>query len=434
MNLGEGSSNQAATRQPPGRPSDYAARRASTGLGLDRRLVQQLVEFIEPAPVRFELWDGSSLQSGRQPARVTLRLADRNALVALCVHPELYFGDLYSSGRLQVAGDLVALIESIYRSLQRLHDGPAWLRALRRLYDRRIHNTPAAARENIHRHYDLGNDFYALWLDRDHMQYTCAYYPDPALPLEAAQAAKLHHVCRKLQLRPGERVVEAGCGWGGLACFMAREYGVHVRAYNISTEQVRLARARAAAQGLQRQVEFVEDDYRNVDGRYDAFVSVGMLEHVGPSAYPELAAVLGRCLEPHGRGLLHSIGRSAPRPMNAWIERRIFPGAYPPSLGEMMAVLEPGRFAVRDVENLRQHYAQTLRHWLERFETQRESIAASFDDEFVRAWRLYLSGSIAAFSTGQLQLYQVLFAHPDNLAESWSRAWLYDGQGPGSGA
>ena len=174
---------------------------------------------------------------------------------------------------------------------------------------------------------------------------------------------------------------------------------------------------------------FVDGDWREIDGRYDAFVSVGMLEHVGRERYGELARLLDRCLEPHGRGLIHSIGRNAYEPFNAWIERRIFPGAYPPTLREMIGILEPHRFSVLDVENLRLHYERTLAHWLERFERAADRVEAMFDARFVRAWRLYLAGSMVAFRTGSLQLFQVLFARPRLNRIPWTRAHLYAGDG-----
>jgi cyclopropane-fatty-acyl-phospholipid synthase len=246
----------------------------------------------------------------------------------------------------------------------------------------------------------------------------------------------MDRVCRKLWLRPGESVVEAGCGWGSLALHMARHYGVRVRAYNVSREQIRHARLQARRADLADRVEFVEDDYRTIRGRYDAFVSVGMLEHVGREAYPELAAVLDRSLpERGGRGLLHFIGRDEPGELNAWIRRRIFPGAYPPTVSEAVAgTLQPGRFSVLDVENLRLHYARTLAHWLERFERASERVTAMFDETFTRTWRLYLAGSRAAFETGSLQLFQVSFARASDASIPWSRdELLAPGAGRGAG-
>jgi len=240
----------------------------------------------------------------------------------------------------------------------------------------------------------------------------------------------MDHICRKLHLKPGETVVEAGCGWGSLALHMARHYGVNVRAFNISRQQVIYARAVAEAAGLSDRVEYVEDDYRNIAGRFDAFVSVGMLEHVGINNYEELGKVIQRSLKEDGRGLIHTIGRNKAELMNAWIEKRIFPGAYPPTLGEMIDIFEPAGFSIIDVENLRLHYAKTLEHWLERFETADKQITEMFDQQFVRAWRLYLAGSLASFSTGWLQLFQVVFAQPDKNNLPWTRAHLYNPSQP----
>jgi cyclopropane-fatty-acyl-phospholipid synthase len=206
---------------------------------------------------------------------------------------------------------------------------------------------------------------------------------------------------------------------------MAKQYGARVRAFNISREQLEFARARAKATGLEGQVEFIEDDYRNISGRYDVFASVGMLEHVGREHYPELGRVVRRSLTSAGRGLIHSIGRNRPAPLHPWIERRIFPGAYAPSLGEMMQIFEPWDLSVLDVENIRLHYALTLRHWLERFEAARSAIAAMFDEQFVRMWRLNLAGSIAAFETGTLQLFQVVFTTQENNDIPLNRQHLY---------
>jgi cyclopropane-fatty-acyl-phospholipid synthase len=203
---------------------------------------------------------------------------------------------------------------------------------------------------------------------------------------------------------------------------MARRYGAHVRAFNISKEQLAFARDRAKREGLDQRVEFVEDDYRNVAGTCDVFVSVGMLEHVGRHHYLELGQAINRTLSPHGRGLLHFIGRNRPMPLNPWIRRRIFPGAYAPALGEVFErVLEPHAFSVLDVENLRLHYAKTLDDWRVRFEAAADRVATMFDEAFVRAWRLYLTGSQAAFTTGSLQLFQVLFARSGSNEIPWTR-------------
>jgi len=290
-------------------------------------------------------------------------------------------------------------------------------------------NSLNGSRDNIHHHYDLGNSFYKLWLD-DQLLYTCAYFPTQAASLEKAQIAKMDHVCRKLQLQPGETVVEAGCGWGAFALHMAREYGVSVRAYNISHEQILFARERAREEGLSQRVEFIEEDYRAISGRFDVFVSVGMLEHIGVDHYRGLGNIIHRAIGDSGRGLLHFIGRNYPTHLSRWIRKHIFPGGCPPSLGQTANVFEPWDYSVLDVENLRLHYAKTLEHWLERFEKAQGQISGMYDDRFVRAWRLYLAGSLAAFHCGTMQLFQVLFAGSKSKPMFWTRASLYANQAP----
>lgn len=392
---------------------------------VDRWLAARLQQRVAPAAVRIELWDGSSPWLARTRPIGDLVVGDRRVLVGLIANPDLWFGEAYMAGRLSVRGPLEPVVEALSRlSAPR----PSW--AARLAANLASANTPAHSRENVHRHYDLGNAFYRLWLDAE-MLYTCAYYEHPEMTLEAAQRAKMDLVCRKLQLRPNETVVEAGCGWGALALHMARRYGVRVRAFNLSREQIAYARQRAARESLQDRVEFVEDDYRNVTGRYDAFVSVGMLEHVGVRQFGALARVLRNTVRPDGgRGLLHFIGRDASRPLNAWIRRRIFPGAYPPTLAEVTAeILAPAGMSVVDVENLRLHYARTLAHWSERYDAARDEVRASYGEPFRRAWELYLAGSQAAFATGWLQLFQIVFAPQAGPPPFWTRAVLYDRAG-----
>jgi cyclopropane-fatty-acyl-phospholipid synthase len=401
---------------------------ALEGSSLDYWLLSRLRSSLGDPPVEFATANGPRVGPGAGGAAPVARVtfASRATLASIAADPWLRFGDAYSDGLVTIEGDLVGLLETVYRFSQAGGRRASLLRraagALRRPYS----NTLSGSRDNIHHHYDIGNDFYALWLGRT-MAYTCAYYPTPQATLDEAQTAKMDHVCRKLRLKAGESVVEAGCGWGTLALHMARRYGVRVRAFNISREQVRYARERAASEGLAGRVDYVEDDYRNITGRYDAFVSVGMLEHVGPDHYPTLGQVAHRCLAGRGRGLIHSIGRNRPGALSPWIEKRIFPGAYPPSLAEMMRIFEPWNLSVLDVENLRLHYAQTLRHWLALYEAAADRVRRMFDEKFVRMWRLYLAGSLAGFSTGTLQLFQVVFAPGESNDIPWTRAHLYSG-------
>jgi cyclopropane-fatty-acyl-phospholipid synthase len=405
----------------PGRISDL----------VDRRLLSWLRHHLGNAPVILQL--GAGLEQGPPPGLppiATIRIRDRRTLIELLHRPDLAFGEAYMSGRLEVSGDLMEALAALYRVQA---DDAGVLRALRGFQTRtermrswvvRQHGR-RAARHNIHHHYDLGNDFYRLWLDRE-MVYTCAYFPSRDVSLEDAQRAKMEYVCRKLDLRPHDRVVEAGCGWGALALYMARQYGVTVQAFNISREQVLHARARAVAEGLSSRVEFIEDDYRSITGSFDVFVSVGMLEHVGLEYYESLGRLIGSILRPDGRGLLHFIGRNQPRPLNPWIAKRIFPGGYAPTLGEVTSrVFESSDLSILDVENLRLHYAETLRHWRTRFDVVSDEVARTFDLAFARAWRLYLAGSEAAFRAGSLQLFQVVFAPGASNRVALTRDSLY---------
>ncbi len=405
-------------------PASYPVITSSEVNALDRWMVEKMLQAVGNPALHIKLWDDSCITAHAQ-SPFTLHLHDRHALWCLLYDPEFYFGDLFAAGRVTVEGDLAGSLELVYRALHQSgrknsrNDVLHWVRHRPRF------NSLAGSRNNIHHHYNLSNEFYALWLDKEAMQYTCAYFPQAELTIEQAQVAKLHHICRKLQLKPGDTVVEAGCGWGGLARFMAQHYGAKVRAFNISSEQIAFARQRANEMGLAHQVEYVEDDYRNISGKYDVFVSVGMLEHVGRQQYESLGQVIHRCLQEDGRGLIHSIGRNKPGLMNTWIEKRIFPGAYPPSIKEMMDIFEPNGFSVLDVENLRLHYAKTLEHWLIRFDQHVSQVKKMFDMNFIRAWRLYLAGSKAAFIASELQLFQIVFAREHNNTLPWSRAHLY---------
>jgi cyclopropane-fatty-acyl-phospholipid synthase len=393
---------------------------------LEARLLRRLLSSLGDPPIEFHLaWSGERIAPTAVPATERVRIADRATLRGLLRDAQIRFGDAYSRGRIEIEGDVVRFMETVFRGLNRSSARESIATRVAGWLHRPRRNSLAGSRDNIHRHYDLGNDFYSLWLGET-MAYTCAYYPSADATLDEAQVAKMEHVCRKIRIAASDRVVEAGCGWGSLALHIARRHGAKVRAFNISKEQLEFARHRARVLGLTHRVEFIEDDYRNIQDTADVFVSVGMLEHVGLDHYPELGRVICRSLSSEGRGLIHSIGRNRPGLLHPWIERRIFPGAYPPSLGEMMQIFEPWDLSVLDVENLRLHYARTCRHWLERYEAVSDKVREMFSDEsFVRTWRLYLSGSIAAFNTGSLQLFQVLFTKQDNNAIPLTREYMY---------
>lgn len=292
-------------------------------------MIRRLLSLVGKPPLAVTLWDGQVIRASDAPPVATIVVHNAQALRRMLLSPYYQFCEAYANGQIDVLGDLVSMITTIdhalraSRAAQFLYNlSSQWLRMPR-------FNSLSASRDNVYSHYDIGNDFYRLWLD-EQLAYTCAYFPELDVSLEQAQVSKFDHVCRKVDLRPGETVVEAGCGWGGLALHMARHYGVTVKAYNVSHEQVVYARQRAKKEGLSDRVEFIEDDWRHIRGRYDAFVSIGMLEHVGKANYRRLGEVIHRVLDANGRGILHTIGRNKPAPVDRWIERRISPAATLP--------------------------------------------------------------------------------------------------------
>lgn len=387
----------------------------------DRWVIRTLLNQIGANWLAVKLWDGRVIRLG-ETERYQIRMTKRGHLLKLLLNPNFEFAERYVRGQIEFDGDLTELMVKLFQLKQpqginrRLENLQTRLRTRSRSLQ--------AARSNVHEHYDLGNDFYRLWLDKQ-LLYTCAYFESPQQSLEEAQTAKMDYICRKLCLKPGDRVIEAGCGWGALAMHMARHYGAVVKAYNISREQISYARSQACLRGIADRVEFIEEDWRNIQGSCDAFVSVGMLEHVGPENFKLLGEVIHNCLTPSGRGLIHSIGLNWKRPLDCWTATRIFPGAQPPALSEAMQIFECNDMNVYDVENLQWHYARTIRHWLNRFEDSVEVVREMFDEEFVRMWRLYLASSIASFETGLLELFQIVFAPRRSQALPHTRRHLY---------
>ncbi len=374
-----------------------------------------LTGLISTGELHVTLPDGTTRRFGPGGGlEVAVRIADEATVRALTRQPELALGEAYTDGRLTVEGDDVAgLIRLMIRNRpwERL---PSWVRgtnAVRaRLAGLTFHNTKRSARANVAHHYDLSNDLYRLFLDED-MQYSCAYFTDPGMSLEAAQAAKKAHIAAKLRLEPGQRVLDIGCGWGGMALTLARDYGVHVTGVTLSERQLELGLARVAAAGLENRIELRLQDYREVTGRFDRIVSVGMLEHVGLPQFPTYFDKVSDLLEPDGVALIHSIGTaSPPAAKNQWIDRYIFPGGYIPSLSELAPVVEAARLWATDIEVLRLHYALTLGHWLERFDANIAAARREFDERFIRMWRYYLIISRVSFEEHMQGVFQIQLA------------------------
>jgi cyclopropane-fatty-acyl-phospholipid synthase len=350
---------------------------------------------------------------------LTVRFTDRRVAFDVVRNPQLRFGEAYMDGRVVIEdGTILDLLEMIVGA-NRWEDkgfGPkALATAQRRLSKLLRRNTPKRARRNVAHHYDLKDELYELFLDAD-KQYSCAYFTDPNNSLEQAQLDKKAHIAAKLALKPGQRVLDIGCGWGGMALFLHQVAGVDVLGVTLSEHQLKIARERAQAAGVSDHVKFELIDYRLLDASFDRIVSVGMFEHVGARHYDEFFAKCRELLKPDGVMLLHTIGMlgetmNSPDPFT---DKYIFPGYHLPSLSEMLTASQKVRLIASDVETLRLHYAYTLRHWLDRATRARAEIEGMYDARFFRMWEFYLAGGIVMFESGAACNYQVQYIRDRN--------------------
>jgi len=346
-------------------------------------------------------------------APVHVVLHTHHAQRAITLDPMLALPEAFMDGELDIVeGDVLELLRVVYRNM-----GPsgtveaAWTRAIEglRVALRRLQqvNTAARARRNVEHHYNLSREFYRLFLDQD-MQYSCAYFARPDMSLEEAQRAKKRHLAAKLNLKPGQQVLDIGSGWGGLGLYLARTFDVDVLGVTLSGEQHAVATDRAHAEGLESRAHFEIRDYRDLRERFDRIVSVGMFEHVGVNHYRTFFDKCAALLKPDGVMVLHSIGRAGPpTATNAFIRKHIFPGGYIPALSEVLPHIEKAGLMVADVEVLRLHYAETLKHWRERFLANRARVLDIYDERFARMWEFYLAGSEAAFRWQDLMVFQI---------------------------
>jgi cyclopropane-fatty-acyl-phospholipid synthase len=380
--------------------------------------------------------DGSRQSFGAGAPQVVLRLTDGRIGRELGLDPWLKVGEGYMDGRLVIEeGSLYDLVDIGYANtdhilgvgLQRLVDGAS--RLLRWWHQ---NNPIGRAQRHVAHHYDLSRRLFELFLDES-MQYSCAYFLNPMMTLADAQQAKMRHIAAKLLLRPGQRVLDIGCGWGGLGLYLAKQAGVHVTGVTLSKEQHQVAQARAKALGLEDQVEFKLQDYREEKGQFDRIVSVGMFEHVGIKHFGEFFGKVESLLTKDGVALLHSIGRrDGPGYTNPWLRKYIFPGGYSPALSEVLPVVEKTGLWVTDIEILRLHYAETLRCWRENFERNRAEIARLYDERFCRMWEFYLIGSELSFRHDFNMVFQMQMARDINAVPitrdympDWERAEAY---------
>lgn len=352
--------------------------------------------------------------NGKAP-HVTIRVHDKATQWRLLLNPQLSVGEAYMSGTLTIErGTLYDFLDLATQNIAHVESHPlqAFLGSANRLFRRlQQHNPIGKAQRNVAHHYDLSDDLYDLFLDEDR-QYSCAYFDSDAIELDQAQINKKRHLAAKLLLnRPGMKVLDIGSGWGGLGLYLAQQSGAQVTGVTLSTEQHKVSQQRTADSGLSGQVDFELRDYREQTGTFDRIVSVGMFEHVGVGHYAEFFGKVKELLADDGVCLLHSIGRmEPPGSTSAWLRKYIFPGGYSPSLSEVLAAVEKAGLWVTDIEILRLHYAETLRHWHERFQAQREKARELYDEKFCRMWEFYLISSEIGFRKRGQMVFQLQLA------------------------
>jgi len=382
-------------------------------------------------PLRVELWNGERLDFSSDPPRVTIRVPGPSSLRYL-LSPTLYnLGRAYVEGALEIRGraadmirigsELAAAKGSAGRPANPLW--PLW---------QHVRHTRERDAEAIRYHYDVSNDFYAAWLDPN-MVYSCAYFENGSEDLATAQIKKIDHILRKIDLRPGQRLLDIGCGWGALAIRAAEQFGARCVGITLSDNQARLARERVAQAGLEQQVEIRLQDYRDLDGEFDRITSVGMFEHVGVQHLRDYFEKIGTLLAPGGVVMNHGITtvdvgeRASPFGVGAFVNQYVFPQGELAHLSTVIKAMQQGGLEVRDVENLRRHYARTCALWTENFESRFEAIGQLTDARRLRIWHVYLAGCAYAFAHDWISLYQIVGAKAgeDPAQIPWSRRYMY---------
>ena len=391
-----------------------------------KQLIGRILSQITGASFTVRFWDGDAVRCGAGPEEFVLHLRDEAVCRRLMGNLDVGFGDAYVSGAVEVEGDLLRLLRLMYVCRPEMFSlGLREKLKLALLSWPRV-NPLEQARRNIALHYDQGNDFFKLWLGKE-MVYSCAYFRSVEEDIDTAQERKLRHICGKLSLTEGARLLDIGCGWGGLLLHAASHHGARGLGITLSANQAAEARRRMAANGLSDRVDVELRDYRELagDGGYDAVVSIGMFEHVGRRSYPEYFRNTARLLRDGGTGVLHTIGRQVAGPPNPWVTKHIFPDAYFPSLAEVTGPLTASGLCITDVEVWRLQYALTLERWLEAYEANLDLVRQMYGEPFTRLWRLYLAGCAASFRYGDYCVWQIQFTKGPTEAIPLTREYLY---------
>ncbi|WP_042457077.1 SAM-dependent methyltransferase [Neobacillus dielmonensis] len=388
---------------------------------IDKLFYKTLLKTTFSDPVQITFWDGETVQYGNEEPRFKLKFHDVPSKSLLIQDPSMAFGEAYMDGVIEVEGNLKEIVTSIYRSSEGfLGQGQLAVQLMKKLT-----NSTKRSKENISFHYDIGNDFYKLWLDET-MTYSCAYFKTPDDSLKTAQQNKVAHILKKLNLKEGQKLLDIGCGWGELIITAAKRYGARATGITLSDEQFARVQERIKEEQLSHLVDVQLIDYRELKKqKFDRIVSVGMLEHVGKEHLPEYFKAVNGLLEEGGLSVLHSITSPREGATNSWIEKYIFPGGYIPSVSELVSQIAENQFYLIDYESLRRHYAKTLDNWAANFEAALDQVRKSKDERFIRMWRLYLNACSASFQTGNIDLSQFIFTKGINDSIPWTREYMY---------
>lgn len=375
--------------------------------------------FSHPCDVQY--WDGEIEHLGIGESKFKLTFNEAISKSDIISDPFMAFGEGYMNKKIEIEGSVQEVIESLYNNSESFLYHTNEFSKLKKI----ITNNIKRSKENIQHHYDIGNDFYRLWLDET-MTYSCGYFKKLDDSLNTAQKNKVEHILRKLHIEEGQTLLDIGCGWGQLIITAAKQYKVKALGITLSSEQYEKVKQRIELEGLNDLVEVQLIDYRELKNRkFDRIVSVGMMEHVGKEHLHEYFSAVNELLENHGLSMLHCITGRNENQVNSWIDKYIFPGGYIPSIRELISEITSNNFYLTDLESLRRHYAITLEHWAKNFEDAVPEVKKTKDEAFIRMWRLYLNGSAAAFNCGNIDLHQFLFTKGVDNELPLTREYMY---------
>lgn len=387
---------------------------------IDKVFYKTLFKNLFTDTFELKLWDGSSEIYGQGEVQFKIIFNEPISKADIIRDPSLTFGEAYMTKKIEIEGSIQKVIESLYNNKESFLSNSAKYDALLG----KITNSIRNSKKNIEFHYDIGNDFYKLWLD-DTMTYSCGYFKSENDSLTQAQKNKVEHILKKLDLKEGETLLDIGCGWGELIITAAKQYKVKAMGITLSNEQLDKVKERVKKEGLEELVQVQLVDYRELKNRkFDKIVSVGMVEHVGQDHLEEYFETIDKLLVDNGVSLLHCI-TGIVGGNNTWIEKYIFPGGYIPAITELIGYMSDKNFNVVDVENLRLHYGRTLEHWAKNFEEALPEIRETKDETFIRMWRLYLNACAASFNCGNINIHQFVFNKGVNNDLQWTRDYMY---------